>query len=106
MCRDQDHVQRPPIRLDQSARDLEAALRPEQDVHQRDVRLQLPRPLERLVHVRGEADDHESLTPEKRGSLLEEGGVVVDDQAAEWHPLPRVAHVAAQRIAASRNSGA
>ena len=46
---------------------------PEQDVHQRDVRLQLPRPLERLVHVRGEAGDHEPLTPEKRGSLLEEG---------------------------------
>ena len=95
MRRDQDHVQHPPVRLDESTRDLEAVLRSERDVHQRDVGLQLPRQLERLVRVRGEARDHESLTSQKRGSLLEDGGVVVDDQAAEWHPSPSVAHVAA-----------
>ena len=67
-------------RAGQAPRDVEAALVAEVDVHERHVRVELARQLNRLRARRRHADDGDALALQERPRRGEVSGVVVDYQ--------------------------
>jgi hypothetical protein len=81
--RDQDDGRPCRVSLRQLARQVESALEAEDDVDEHHLGPQLPRPAHRVGRVQRHAHHRHSLTLEEHAGSVQEGRVVVDDEAAE-----------------------
>src|SRR4051812_33610600 len=87
MRRDQDHVRMRATVQIQPPCEIEAVLASQVDVDERHVRPELVDETKRVGAVRRAPDDIPSFLHEERGSGLEEGAAVVNDEAPQRHPL-------------------
>ena len=108
--RDQDHVGADPLDPltvlavgGQQPRQLETALLTEPDIDQDDVRVQRPGLPQCPGDVRGHPGHLHALPLQQGTRRLQEGVVVIDQQAAQRHAI-RVPGIWRGRIAASRKS--
>jgi DNA-binding NarL/FixJ family response regulator len=104
LCRVGGHEDHPPAGggIGEAVGEREAALGPEIDIHEDDVRIQLLRRADTLRGRSGSTDHVEALSGEERPRRFEKRLVVVDKQVAhglEWRITPGPAG----RIAASGN---
>jgi hypothetical protein len=86
---------------DEVPRELEAALVPERDIDEHDIRPKRLGLSQRVCACRGHARDRQALSFEQRSGCLQEASIVVDDQTPDGHPIS-VAETSSRRIAASR----
>src|SRR5438309_5784171 len=104
MCRDEDHVASDGAApICQGSDEVEAAVDPEVDVHEDDVRLELFGALKPLAGCHGEAHHADPLPLQEGARSLHEEGVVVDDEAAQGHSSLSIALAPRAHIEARMN---
>ncbi len=72
---------------DEAPRELEATLASKRDINEHNIgpeRLSLP---QRVRACQGDPRDRQALSLEKRSGRLQEGSIVIDDQAANSHAI-------------------